>query len=69
MSELASSGSYGHTGFTGNLVWVDPEKDLIFIFLSNRIYPSVDNNSINTLKIRKRIQDVAYEALLRNEAM
>ncbi|GAA4438395.1 glycoside hydrolase family 3 N-terminal domain-containing protein [Ravibacter arvi] len=67
LSDLASGSSYGHTGFTGNVVWVDPEKDLIFILLSNRVYPSVDNNRINTLKVRRRIQDVAYEALLRNE--
>lgn len=65
LSDLASPSSYGHTGFTGNLVWVDPEKDLIFVFLSNRVHPGVDNNRINTLKVRKRIQDVAYEAILR----
>ncbi|ODS77385.1 MAG: glycoside hydrolase [Cytophagaceae bacterium SCN 52-12] len=69
LSELASPASYGHTGFTGNLVWVDPEKDLVFIFLSNRVYPNADNNRINSLKTRRRIQDVAYEALLRSEPM
>lgn len=65
LSALASPSSYGHTGFTGNIVWVDPEKELIFIFLSNRVHPSSDNNRINTLKIRRRIHDVAYEAILR----
>ncbi len=69
LSELASPASYGHTGFTGNLVWVDPEKDLVFIFLSNRVYPSADNSKINSFKTRRRIQDVAYEALLRSEPM
>ncbi len=69
LSELVSSASYGHTGFTGNLVWVDPDKDLVFIFLSNRVHPNADNNRINTFKTRRRIQDVAYEALLRSEPM
>jgi len=69
MSQLASPSSYGHTGFTGNLVWVDPEKELVFIFLSNRVHPSADNNRINTLKIRRRILDIAYEAILRHEAL
>lgn len=69
LSELAGAASYGHTGFTGNIVWADPEKDLIFIFLSNRVNPSVNNNQINTLKTRKRIHDVAYEALLRSDAI
>ncbi len=69
LSELASPRSYGHTGFTGNLVWVDPDKDLVFIFLSNRVYPSADNNRINSFKTRRKIQDVAYEALLRSEPM
>ncbi len=69
LSELASPGSYGHTGFTGNLVWVDPEKELVFVFLSNRVYPNADNNRINSFKTRRKIQDVAYEALLRSGPM
>jgi beta-N-acetylhexosaminidase len=69
VSELASASSYGHTGFTGNIVWVDPEKDLLFIFLSNRVNPKADNNRINALKTRKRIHDVIYEALLRSETI
>ncbi|MDR2286794.1 MAG: serine hydrolase [Prevotellaceae bacterium] len=51
----ASSQSYGHTGFTGTMVWIDPEKDLIFIFLSNRINPSADNNMLSKLETRSEI--------------
>ncbi|WP_276346429.1 serine hydrolase [Daejeonella sp. JGW-45] len=61
-SALASSGTYGHTGYTGTCVWVDPKNDLIYIFLSNRVYPSVTNR-LNSLRIRPRIQDAIYEAI------
>jgi serine-type D-Ala-D-Ala carboxypeptidase len=61
-SKLASSETYGHTGFTGTCVWVDPKYNLIYIFLSNRIYPSA-SSKLNSLRIRPRIQDVIYEAV------
>jgi CubicO group peptidase (beta-lactamase class C family) len=61
-SPLASVGTYGHTGYTGTCVWVDPKYNLVYIFLSNRIYPSV-TNKLNSLRIRPRIQDIIYEAI------
>ncbi|GAB4001814.1 glycoside hydrolase family 3 N-terminal domain-containing protein [Spirosoma daeguense] len=63
MASKASPRSFGHTGFTGNVVWVDPDQELIFIFLSNRIYPTAGNNSINTTKLRRRIHEVIYNAV------
>jgi CubicO group peptidase (beta-lactamase class C family) len=51
----ASAQSYGHTGFTGTMVWIDPERELIFIFLSNRINPSADNNTLSRLGTRSEI--------------
>jgi len=63
VGESASRESYGHTGFTGTCLWVDPEEDLIYIFLSNRIYPSVSNTRINEYRIRQRIHQVIYDAL------
>ena len=60
----ASLKTFGHTGFTGTAVWVDPDRDLIFIFLSNRVYQSSANNKINTLKIRKRIHEVINAAVI-----
>ncbi|MBL7817209.1 MAG: serine hydrolase [Saprospiraceae bacterium] len=62
MSKLASSATYGHTGFTGNCAYVDPEKNLIYIFLSNRTYPDGSNKLING-NYRNRIQTVIYEAM------
>jgi beta-N-acetylhexosaminidase len=64
VSPYASANSFGHTGFTGNVVWVDPDKEMIFVFLSNRVNPDPDNNTINTLKTRRRIHDLLYESLL-----
>nr|WP_256439370.1 serine hydrolase [Pedobacter sp. SYSU D00823] len=58
----ASNQTFGHTGYTGTCVWVDPKENLIYIFLSNRVYPSA-SNKLNSLRIRPRIQDVIYEAI------
>ncbi len=59
----ASPRSFGHTGFTGNMVWVDPDQELVFVFLSNRVYPSAGNNAINTTKLRRRIHELVYAAV------
>lgn len=61
---LASPNSFGHSGFTGTYVWADPDHDLIYVFLSNRIHPSDQNEIINKLNIRTRIHQAAYEALI-----
>jgi beta-glucosidase-like glycosyl hydrolase/CubicO group peptidase (beta-lactamase class C family) len=55
--------TFGHTGFTGTCVWVDPRYDLVYIFLSNRVYPTRDNNKISQMLIRGKIQDAIYKAL------
>jgi CubicO group peptidase (beta-lactamase class C family) len=59
----ASEASFGHSGFTGTLAWADPENDLIFVFLSNRVYPSREQKEIYRLNIRPRIHQAIYEAL------
>jgi len=56
--------TFGHTGFTGTCVWVDPAYDLVYVFLSNRVHPTRSNNKISSLQVRGRIQDIVYEALL-----
>ncbi|MGZ3874375.1 MAG: serine hydrolase domain-containing protein [Mucilaginibacter sp.] len=61
-SYLASPQTYGHTGFTGTCVWVDPKYNLVYIFLSNRVNPNV-GSKLSSLNIRPRIQDVVYEAI------
>lgn len=59
----ASSISYGHSGFTGTLVWVDPRFDLIFIFLSNRIHPDANNKLLINKSYRTKIQEIVYSAI------
>jgi CubicO group peptidase (beta-lactamase class C family) len=66
-SELAPASTYGHTGYTGTCFWVDPDNKLIYIFLSNRVYPSRTHKKLMELSIRSRIQDVIYEAILKNK--
>lgn len=62
-SGLASPETFGHTGFTGTAAWADPDHQLIFVFLSNRVYPDPGNFKLNQLNIRTRIQDILYEAV------
>jgi beta-N-acetylhexosaminidase len=63
-SKLASPQTYGHTGYTGTCVWVDPAGNLVYIFLSNRVYPDGGTNTrLGQLNIRGAIQDVFYEAI------
>ncbi len=59
----ASMKSFGHTGFTGTMAWADPEKDLIYVFLSNRTYPDADDNKLSKANTREDIQQVIYDAL------
>jgi beta-glucosidase-like glycosyl hydrolase/CubicO group peptidase (beta-lactamase class C family) len=55
--------TFGHTGFTGTCVWVDPKSNLVYIFLSNRVYPTRDNPRLSQMLIRGKIQDAIYHAL------
>lgn len=59
----ASPATFGHTGFTGTAIWVDPEFNLVFVFLSNRVYPDMFNNRLLTGNIRPRIQEVIYQSI------
>jgi CubicO group peptidase (beta-lactamase class C family) len=61
ISPDTSPTSYGHSGYTGTLMWVDPENELIFIFLSNRVYPTRENVGINEYKIRPAIHQAMYD--------
>lgn len=60
----ASASSFGHSGFTGTLAWVDPEFDLVYIFLSNRIHPNQANTKLIENNVRTRIQQVIYDAII-----
>ncbi len=64
ISSQASSESYGHSGYTGTMIWIDPKYDLIFVFLANRVFPNANNNKLNSLKIRRKIHDVVYQSIV-----
>ncbi len=61
--DSASASSYGHTGFTGTIAWMDPEADLLFIFLSNRIHPNQANLKLIEMDVRTDIQQLLYQAI------
>ena len=60
----ASPTSFGHSGFTGTFVWADPEHKLIFIFLSNRVYPTRENRNLYELNIRPKLHQLFYDVLV-----
>ncbi|MDR1180763.1 MAG: serine hydrolase [Bacteroidales bacterium] len=62
-SKYASPLSYGHSGFAGTFIWIDPQYDLVYIFLSNRIHPDAENKKITEMNIRTNIQDIIYQYL------
>lgn len=59
----ASRSTFGHLGFTGTAVWADPQSKLIFVFLSNRTYPTMDNNLLERRNYRMKAHAIAYEAI------
>ncbi len=59
----ASKNSFGHSGYTGTFAWADPDHDLVFIFLSNRVYPTRNNGKLYDLNIRPAMHQAIYECL------
>lgn len=58
-----SPNTFGHTGFTGICTWADPDLHLVYVFLSNRTYPDMNNKKLQSLDIRSKIQDIIYKAV------
>ena len=56
--------SFGHSGFTGTYTWADPENELVYVFLSNRTFPTMDNRALIKSGLRTKIQEVIYNALI-----
>lgn len=55
--------SFGHSGFTGTYTWADPESEIVYVFLSNRTYPDVNNRELIRSNIRTEIQQAIYDAI------
>lgn len=63
-SDFASPNSFGHSGFTGTYTWADLDTGILYVFLSNRVYPTMENNKIGEQDIRTEIHTLIYEAIL-----
>jgi len=66
--KCVSPETFGHQGFTGTCVWVDPTFDLVYVFLSNRTFPDDANEKLNTLSVRTKIQELIYDAIRNSPA-
>jgi CubicO group peptidase (beta-lactamase class C family) len=62
----ASASTFGHTGFTGTCAFVDPEYNLVYVFLSNRTYPEMNNNALNKKDFREKVQACIYNAIVQD---
>jgi len=58
----ASPGSFGHSGFTGTFIWCDPDEEISYVFLSNRVYPTRNNSLLSDLSIRGKILQAVYDS-------
>lgn len=61
--DCVSKLSYGHTGFTGTIAWADPDENIVYVFLSNRVCPDAENKKLITAGVRTNIQEEIYSAL------
>ena len=67
--ECVSFDSFGHSGFTGTLAWADPEEEIVYIFLSNRVYPDASNKKLIEMDIRTDIMEAIYAALPNKDSL
>jgi CubicO group peptidase (beta-lactamase class C family) len=63
VAKATSPNSFGHTGYTGTMIWADPDNGLLFVFLSNRVHPTRDNAKIYQMNIRPRIHELVYDLI------
>jgi CubicO group peptidase (beta-lactamase class C family) len=64
-AKSASESSFGHSGYTGTFVWIDPEYELTYIFFCNRVYPTRNNNLVSDLNIRTGILQAIYDSIVK----
>ena len=64
-AKSASPSSFGHSGYTGTFVWVDPEEEISYVFLCNRVYPTRNNNLLSDMNIRSGILQAIYESIIK----
>ena len=59
----ASAQSFGHSGYTGTFVWIDPVYEITYIFFCNRVYPTRNNNLVSDLNLRTKILQSIYDSI------
>jgi CubicO group peptidase (beta-lactamase class C family) len=62
-AKSATFESFGHSGYTGTFVWIDPVYEISYIFLSNRVYPTRNNNLLSDMNIRTNILQAIYDSV------
>jgi beta-N-acetylhexosaminidase len=67
--ECVGMASFGHTGFTGTMLWADPGTKSLYVFLSNRVHPNANNKKLAEMNIRTRLQEVVADAITAREAV
>nr|WP_321484839.1 glycoside hydrolase family 3 N-terminal domain-containing protein [uncultured Draconibacterium sp.] len=60
----SSKRSFGHSGYTGTFAWADPENELLYIFMSNRVYPTRNNSKLYELNIRTAMHQAIYDSII-----
>jgi beta-N-acetylhexosaminidase len=65
--QCVSAESFGHSGFTGTLAWADPKEQIVYIFLSNRTYPDMNNKKLLEMDVRTNIQEVIYNSIINKQ--
>jgi len=60
---LSSNASFGHSGFTGTFTWIDPVYNTVYVFMSNRVYPTRDNSKISQFNIRSEIGNIVIQSI------
>ena len=68
-AQIVSDKSFGHSGFTGTYAWVDPEYGFLYVFLSNRIHPDIENNKLLHDDVRTKIQQLFYESFMNEDKL
>ncbi|MEA2042449.1 MAG: glycoside hydrolase family 3 N-terminal domain-containing protein [Bacteroidota bacterium] len=68
-AQIVSNQSFGHSGFTGTYAWVDPKYDFMYIFLSNRIHPDIENHKLLKDNVRTKIQQLFYESFIQENKL
>ena len=59
-----SDESFGHSGFTGTFTWADPKSEIVYVFLSNSVYPNMNNTKLVKSSVRTKIQQAIQDAII-----